>query len=262
MQKKLVATSVALGCLGLACMAAGAIALVAYGITSHGSVFSRGGSEPPTAAIVGGKPVGLFFMTRYWSFTGTLEKAAWYFAKDGRVYQNLEHGFSDDDLARHRGPHGTFSVDGDTMEVRWSDGKTTKSAIERDGDAFTWDMGIFTPVQPFDDGDRLAGAWEGGESLSHGGSAVAVSKTLELRADGTFTWDSISFLASEGNESRLSAGAEGGTSGKWELDGYSLTLTDTKGNQVRGIAFPYDDEKTPENPDHFFFAGTMYRRAV
>jgi hypothetical protein len=60
--------------------------------------------QPPAPRISGGGPVGLYFMTRFWSYTGTLEKAAWYFAPDGRVYQNLETGFSAGDLAAHQGP--------------------------------------------------------------------------------------------------------------------------------------------------------------
>jgi hypothetical protein len=51
-------------------------------------------------------PVGVFFMTRYWS-GGSLEKAAWYFASDGNVYQNLESGVTAADLAAHKGPKGT-----------------------------------------------------------------------------------------------------------------------------------------------------------
>ena len=43
-------------------------------------------------------------MSRYWSFTQTLEKAAWYFSPEGAVYQNLEVGFSAKELADHKGP--------------------------------------------------------------------------------------------------------------------------------------------------------------
>lgn len=219
-----------------------------------------GAAQPEQGRLANGKPVGLFFMTRFWSYTGTLEKAAWYFSPEGRVYRDLETGFSAADLAAHKGPQGTFEVAGNTMKVTWSDGKTSESEIEPDEPAFTWDMGIFTPVKPFDDAAALAGEWEGGESISAGGNTAAVAKTLRLNADGTFAWDSVSFVKGETGESVLSGGAAGGTIGHWKLDGYSLILTDASGNVLRGITFPYDDEKTPVNPDRFFFAGTMYKK--
>ena len=244
--------SAALAAAGLLCMLLGTIALAA-GIFANGGGGGGGGGDA-RPRFRGGRPVGLYFMTRFWGGTGTLEKAAWYFAPDGSVYQDLERGFSEQDLAAHDGRRGTCEVDGDNMTVTWANGKSTTSEIERDGDAFTWDMGIFSPVEPFDDEDVLVGTWEGGESLS--GGKVAVSKSLRFDDDGTFNWSSVSFLTT----GDLTGSAEGGTSGKWEVDGYSLILTDGSGTQYRGIAFPYDDEKTPVNPDWFFFGGTMYRR--
>ena len=46
------------------------------------------------------------------------------------------------------------------------------------------------------------------------------------------------------------------------LDGGSGndTLTGGDGKVVRGITFPYDDEKTKVQPDRLFFAGTMYKK--
>ena len=251
-------------------LAAAGLVSVLLGVTLLVGVFagrgsrllpvSRGGDEPARAGFRGDAPVGLFFMTRFWSFTGSLEKAAWYFAPDGSVYRGLARGFSDADLAAHKGPKGTYAVDDDTMTITWSDGKKTTSEVERDGSAFTWDMGIFTPVEPFDDRDPLVGRWEGGESLSGAAGRAAMSKTLDLREDGTFTWSSIAFVGSESDQTEITAGAQSGTTGQWSLDGHALVLTDESGKEYRGIAFPYDDEKTEVNPDRFFFAGIMYKR--
>jgi hypothetical protein len=151
-------------------------------------------------------------------------------------------------------------VAGSMMHVTWADGKVTKSKLERDGSSFTWDMGIFTPVKPLPGAKVLAGTYEGGESLSHGGNHAAVSKTLQLRADGTFSWSGVSFLQTTGARSQLAAGGQGATSGRWRTEGYSLLLTDQGGTVLRGIAFPYDDEKTAVYPDRLFFGGIMYRR--
>jgi hypothetical protein len=251
---------------GVVCAIAGVVLLVAgfSGAVPEGNVLGAlkrgGGNAPVDAGFSSGVPRGLYFMTRFWGFTGTLEKAAWYFAPDGRVYRDLERGFSAADLEQHKGQQGSVAVDGETMTVTWSNGKRTSSKLERDGEAFSWDAGIFTPVQEFASDDDLVAEWEGGESLSTGGNHASVSKSLVLREDGTFTWNSVSFLKGESADSVVTAGSEGGTKGKWERDGYSLALTGEDGTTFRGIAFPYDDEKTPVNPDRFFFAGTMYKR--
>ena len=136
--------------------------------SSEGEKGAAGG-KVVEAGLRDGKPVGLFFMTRFWSFTGTLEKAAWYFTPEGDVYRNLETGFSPQDLAAYEGQQGKYTVSGDTMTVTWSDGKTTESAIEREGQGFMWDGGIFSPVKPIQDKAKIAGEYEGGESLSVGG---------------------------------------------------------------------------------------------
>jgi hypothetical protein len=217
--------------------------------------------SPAPATFANGMPVGLYFMTRFWSFTGTLEKLVWYFAPDGTVYQSLEHGFSATDLAGHAGPKGTCALQGDKLEVRWSGGKKSASRLQRSETGFSWDGGIFTPVKPFSPQTQIAGLYEGGESLSFSGNRAAVSKTFELRADGTFHWSGVSFLSSTSDASRVSAGATGEDStGRWHASNYSIVLVDTKGNVYRRIAFPYDDEKTPVNPDRIFFGGTMFKR--
>ena len=243
--------SAVLGAAGLLFMFLGTVTIGAALLSGGGGGIGGGGGAVK-AGFDGDRPVGLYFMTRFWSFTGTLEKAAWYFAPDGSVYQNLEHGFSEEDLRSHPGPRGTYSVEDGKMTIAWANGKSTTNEVERDGETFTWDMGIFSPVKPFDDEDALAGAWEGGESLTYGGRHASVAKTLRLNADGTFQWDSVSFLET-GN---LSGSAEGGTSGKWELENVSLTLTDANGKSYRGIAFPFDDGKR----QWLFFGGTMYKK--
>ena len=219
-----------------------------------------GGDGPAAAGFDGGRPVGLYFMTRFWIGTGSLEKSAWYFAPDGRVFENPERGFSDEALGAHQGQQGIATVEGEDLIVNWSNGTKTQSRLERDGDGFSWDGGIFVPVEPFADSSDLAGRWEGGDSLSFGGNFASTSRTLELREDGTFTWDSIAFLAGTTEESELSASASGGTSGTWELADYILRLTDSNGNVVTGVTFPYDDEETAVFPDRFFFRGTMYKK--
>lgn len=216
--------------------------------------------QPPAARMVNGRPVGLYFMTRFWAFTGSLEMVVWYFAPDGRAYQGLQTGFSAADLAAHKGYQGTYQVAGDTMQITWSEGKPTKSTIERSAGGFAWDAAIFTAVKPFQGAKSIAGSYEGGESLSVAGNSAAVSKTLQLRADGTFTWDGVASVTSATKESKVTTGGQSSGGGTWRMDGYSLLLTERGGRVIRGISFPYDDPMTPVYPDRLFFNGTMYKR--
>ncbi|MSU50169.1 MAG: hypothetical protein EXS37_13980 [Opitutus sp.] len=214
---------------------------------------------PAPPAFRDGVPVGLYFMSRYWSFTSTLEKAAWYFAPDGAVYQNLEHGFSRADLTAHRGPRGTAKTADKKLAITWNDGKETSDEIEREGAGFIWERGIFTSVRAFGHAADVAGIYEGGESLAVGGVRAIVSKRLELRADGTFTWDGVALVGNTMQPSQLSSGKDAST-GRWQLNGYSLILTDSSGAVLRRIAFPDDDEKTPVKPDRMFFGGMIFKR--
>jgi len=218
--------------------------------------------KPAPAAFNHGIPVGLYFMTRYQTSTRTLEKGAWYFAPDGRVYQNLEYGFSKDDLTGHAGPRGTAAAEDSMLVVTWADGKKTTGNVEREGTGFLWDMGIFTAVRAFEDVSDVAGIYEGGESLSFGDNRAAASRRLELRADGTFSWAGVSFVGPTPQASRLSTGDNDASKGRWQLSGYSLILTDEKGAVLRRIIFPSDDEKKAVKPDRMFFGGMIYKRQL
>lgn len=238
------------------------LTLMILALTACGGASAGGGADgPPAAEIVDGKPVGLFFMTRFWSYTNSLEKAVWYFAPDGRVYHNLASGFSAEELQAHKGNQGTYEVADGKLKVTWADNKVTEGAISAEGGAFNWDGGIFTAVKPFEEGKSLAGKYEGGESFSTGaGNGAVASNSIELRPDGTFRRVGVASVQSTTSESVVDAGAQGGSDGKWEIDGYSLVLTGADGNAQRAIAFPYDDKETPVYPDRMYFGGIMYKR--
>jgi hypothetical protein len=219
---------------------------------------------PEKAAITARGPVGLYFMTRYWSFTQTLEKAVWYFAPDGRVYQNLTDGFSAADLAAHKGPKGTLQLSGNKMSILWSDGKTENSEFERDNGnavAFMWQMGSFVPADPFGDARSLVGRWDGGESLIVGANKVRNAQLLVLNADGTYSWEGAAIVSGGELDDGIQGSAQTTTplTGTWKLGTYSLTLTG--GKTMRRIAFPYNtDDNAAVKPDHLFFGGTMFKR--
>jgi hypothetical protein len=241
-----------------------AVLLVTFAAACSGSDetvdASQGKDGPPTARWSSGVPVGLYFMTRFWPSSGSLEKSVWYFAPDGSVYRELIDGFSAADLAAHAGPTGKAVRIGEDLEITWQDGKKSKAGYSANATGFGWDAGIFTPVKPIASAAAIAGSYEGGESLSTGGGGGAVSRSIELRADGTYVSGAAGSLTSRTDQSQVSAGASGSEGGKWTASNYSITLTDHAGKVVRQIAFPYDDTSTPITPDHLYIGGTMYKK--
>lgn len=210
--------------------------------------------------MVNGKPEGLYYMQKYWIATRFLEKSCWYFAPDGKFYENLSTGFSPADLEAHKGSKGTYKADGGNLEVIWSDGKSSKGELEIVPGGFNWDTGMFAPVEEFTKGKSLVGSYEGGASLGGGGNSVIVSKSLRLDEDGTYTMSGISSLSSTSNGTQAKVGGQSDTSGRWSLNGFVLQLTKSDGVSEKHIAFPFDDDKTPTYPDRLFIGGTIYKR--
>jgi hypothetical protein len=214
---------------------------------------------PAPARIEAGLPVGLYFMTRYLPATRALEQEVWYFDPDRTVYRDLEYGFSRQDLAAHAGRKGRARSDGAQLEVRWADGATTRAAVESDHDGFAWDMGLFVRVSAFTLPSDPAGTYRGTETVGTDDASSGWSRHLELRPDGTFHWDAIALRGREAGRATVAASDQPAT-GTWELQGYSLVLTDSQGHSLRRIAFPDDDSRTVLKPDRMFFGGWMLRR--
>lgn len=205
-------------------------------------------------------PVGLFFMTRFWAMTGSLEQKLWYFAPDGRVYETPGATFTAAALARESRRHGERMLEGRTLKVTWSDGKVSSSNYKVDsaGEGFSWDAGIFSAVRP-PDWSKVAGYFEGGASFSgRGGGATSVSG-LTLRADGTFSWSTSASLRAETGSSVATAGAAAGArTGRWRGEGYQLTLTFAEGETRTQVAFPVTSRDRPGQVEMLFFNGSMH----
>lgn len=215
-------------------------------------------ASPVPASFARGLPVGLFLMSRTWAQTSAEDKLVWYFAPDGTVYQNLEHGFAPADLAAHSGPKGTCRLAGKSLEVTWSDRRKSSGVIQRTRGGFKWDRGTFVPARPLPGDTSLSGAYEGGETLSFNRAPLA--RTLELRADGTFHWTGVSLQTSASNPTRIEAASNGRDSaGRWHAKGYTLVLVDSEGRIFRRIAFLSEDASLTTRTQ-IIFAGIVYSR--
>ncbi|MBF9140504.1 hypothetical protein [Hymenobacter properus] len=218
--------------------------------------------QPVAGAVNGGRPVGLFFMTRYWIATRSLEKSTYYFAPNGQVYVDPK-GFSAAELAAlPASSRGSYSVVGNKLSVRWASGQTSSSEVEPQATTFSWDMGIFLAGKPFQSPSQLAGSFEGGNSIStSSGSASAVS-SLTFRPDGTYSGGGASSFGgrNEAGAKTYSAGSTSSNSGRWSLSGWLLTLTDAQGRTTRGVAFPVERNDKTGQVTRFYFDNVAYKR--
>lgn len=218
--------------------------------------------QPVAGAVNGGRPVGLFFMTRYWIATHSLEKSTYYFAPNGQVYVDPK-GFAAAELAAlPASARGSYNVTGKTLAVRWASGQTSSSEVEPQANTFTWDMGIFLAGQPFKSPGQLTGSFEGGNSIStSSGSASAVS-SLTFRPDGTYSGGGASSFGgrNEAGAKTYSAGSTSSNSGRWSLSGWLLTLTDAQGRTTRGVAFPVERNDKTGQVTRFYFDNVAYKR--
>jgi hypothetical protein len=204
--------------------------------------------------------MGLFFMTRFWAFSGSLEQLLWYFTAEGLVFESPGGVFSTAELERSSRRHGRLSLSGDKMTVKWSDGKVTESTYKADasGKGFSWDAGLFSGIAK-PDWSNVSGYFEGGASFSSGSGGAASISGLTLRADGTFSWSRSASLRGETTDSVATAGsARAPMDGKWKGEGYQITLTFADGHTKTYVSFPTPDARDPKKIGMLFFDGSMH----
>lgn len=217
-------------------------------------------AQPIPSRITPAGPEGLFFMTRFWMATGSLEQKLWYFTADGRVFDSPGGVFTPEQLERDSRSHGRLSLANKKLTAKWSDGKVTESNFEIDsaGKGFAWDGGLFSEVAK-PDWSKVSGFFEGGVSYSHSSGRGAAVSGLTLRPDGTFTLSRSSSFRSENSTSVATAGSVAAPlEGKWKGEGYELTLTFADGRTERHVSFPTPDARDASKIGMLFFNGSMH----
>ena len=218
------------------------------------------GTAPAPAKLTASGPVGLYFMTRYWIATRSLEKAVWYFGPDGLAYEAPTGDFSAASLAANSSNHGQLQLEGKNLAFTPAKGPNAgnKESAEYEPQpegGFYWNTGSFIPVPPLASARSIVGKWQGGISVSN----AAVARTLELRGDGSFNLSGAASISAESDGTKARAGSSGQISeGTWNVSGYFMTLQGSTGTPRRAVAFAYDDAATPLNPDQFYFDGIMW----
>lgn len=230
-------------------------------LTKPDAAAATAAAAPPAAAKLGNNgPVGMYFMTKYWFATRSLERATWYFSPEGMAYENPTGDFSAASLAATATSQGKISLQGKDLiftPTKGADaGKETRAEYDPQPEGgFYWNTGSFIPVAAFTSSRGIIGKWQGGFSVA----GASVARTLELNADGTFKLTGAASVESRTDGSEVRAGSSGAIlSGQWNVSGFFMTLTGTDGTTRRSVTFPFDDKATPANPDQFFFDSIMW----
>ncbi|MCC6882527.1 MAG: tetratricopeptide repeat protein [Verrucomicrobiales bacterium] len=230
---------------------------------NHAPSLSSGTGQataPAPANLSDSGPVGLYFMTRSWIATGSLERAIWYFSPDGMAYENPTGDFSAASLSATASDQGQFHLEGKNLVFTRTKGKNTGKQDSSEYDpqpegGFYWNTGSFIPVKALTSARSIVGKWQGGFSVI----GAAVARTLDLHADGSFNLSGGATISAESDGSVVRAGSSGQVSqGTWEVSGYFMTLTGSNGNIRRSVAFPFGDSANPGIPDKFYFDGIMW----
>jgi len=239
-----------------------AMGLGAVGACSGGS--SVGGTATDTALqgrVEDGKPQGMFFMTRFWIATGSLEKSCYYFTADGRAYKDPTGLLPAELEALPPTQRGTFEADGKQMTITWADNQKSSGSMEDVHDAaFNWDAGIFVGMKPFASADDLVGTFEGGNSVSFSGNSTIASNTYNFKPDGEYSREGAVTSSVSTSESTAHLGGTSAGDGHWQLKGWQLSLTDAKGHTAQGVAFPFDADEKTGRVTRFYYQGVAYKR--
>jgi hypothetical protein len=200
---------------------------------------------PQPAAPRGASGGTLYLQTRTTPY-GT-DLTHWLLLPGGRVYQGVPPGGVerfDFGAARAAEPKqcGTYTVSGGKINIVWGGGRAPESldySAEADGNLRV--DGLFAKrVGRFPEGHRLTGDYFGGGAVGGGtGSFVSSSRTLRLRADGTFTSKNAGGVAFSGNGYDESGVSRGESSGTYQISGNTLILRHADGKVTRHTVYPY-----------------------
>ncbi|NJM50262.1 MAG: hypothetical protein HC843_04715 [Sphingomonadales bacterium] len=180
--------------------------------------------------------------------------------KDGSFCDCVEAPFAFINPARDRpknpGEWGKWSRQGNKIALRWDGGETDMIEVDGKnlmvgGTAATRINGYFRHVSG------------GGNQAFGGASGYLNQSSYTFFADGTFATDSSSsFMMGGGTMADgpdvVGGSSSGGTRGRYEIDGYTMTLTYPDG-RVSHVAFAqYAHEMSGSKRDWIMINGTLY----
>ena len=201
-------------------------------------------------------PSGVYYMQMYSVVARSLERHIYLFAGD-RFVQDPEGDIATVDIDSAKPAwRGTWSYASGTLTMTFAAGRVDTGEVTPDSDGcFQFIDGIWCPALPFA-GSAIDGTYSGGSSFQSSHTAT----DYDFAPDGSYTVLSGASVATgdTGSDSRVTAA--GAATGRYQIDGLTLTLTAADGAQTRGVAFPFGTSADAARPDYIYFNGLLMKR--
>lgn len=181
----------------------------------------------------------LYLRTYMWTgMYGTSLDISWiYMDEDGNIVKNPTHGVNPVDWAKEKQDNakytGTYKVEGDKLNITWSDGKTASWSLEKkDGEYSIIDGGITTKQEGLPKGYRIEGQYASSVVLPN----VAATSTLVFKKDGTFTSSNYGTVTTPD----VSGESRSGNAGTYDISGNTLTMKFPDGKVEKSVITIWD----------------------
>lgn len=209
----------------------------------------RNKAAAPVRSLPAGRAIagGLYFQVKTF-FNGTslsINQEHFAFWPDGRFYKGVPKGGLESfnfAAARRQEPSacGTYSIAGGKITFRMADGKVETHDFKRADGGFNLD-GLFASRQKsYKPNQRLVGLYDGGASVTGGGSYIASVKSLRFTGNGTFQGSSIGAVSANTAAGTVNGKSETADAGTYSLSGNTLVLRHNGGSVTRHTVYPYD----------------------
>lgn len=177
-----------------------------------------------------GRDGKLYMRTVMWSGTyGSSTEISWiYLGDDGTIVYNPKHGVDPINMQEEKKDNaaytGTYKIEGNKINVTWSNGKAESWTLEKDGSKYSAiNGGLVSEPEALPNNYKLEGKFSAGGVLPN----VASSSDLVFKNDGTFTLSDLVTVSTEGG----GASANNLNAGKYEINGNTLVLNFNNGTK-------------------------------
>ena len=181
----------------------------------------------------------LYLRTYMWTgMYGTSLDISWiYMDEDGNIVKNPKHGVNPVDWAKEKQDNakytGTYKIEGDKLNISWSDGKTASWSLEKkDGEYSIIDGGITTKQEGLPEDYRIEGQYASSVVLPN----VAATSTLVFKKDGTFTSSNYGTVSTHD----VSGESKSANTGTYQISGNTLTMKFPDGKVEKSVITIWD----------------------
>lgn len=181
----------------------------------------------------------LYLRTYMWTgmYGSNLDISWIYLDEDGNIVRNPKHGVNPVDWAKEKQDNakntGTYKLQGDKLEISWSDGKTASWGIEKEKGKFSIiDGGITTIQDPMPQDYRIEGQYASSVVLPN----VASSHTIVFGKDGSFSSGRLGTVTTPDVTGSSSSEAKG----TYDISGNTLTMKFSDGRVEKSVIAIWD----------------------